>query len=587
MIRRVIHPRLRMGIVRLMVSGLTAAALFSTPSPASAQIAPVGSPVNALIPGGVMRGSDTAWDPRFGVYLIVVGNGPVYGVFADGYGRPISAPFVIMSIPGAWAHFPRVAYSPDVLGGQGGFVVTWHHNIDAAATVHCVFSRTVSWAMPGYLVSGIQQISDGAQGGTWHETGPAMAYSTTSHRFLVAWRTKPYGIQGRFVDSNGTPFGNIQDFENPGGSRDPSVTWNQGTDEFGLVYTGFGASGAFATFRHIRASDGLLSARTTFGFGPGTFATAIDVNWNNQYIVAWSLHPGTMTAAINPDGQFLYSMLVTSRLGFDQSLGMSFNKATGTFLVVSSDASSLEVGALEVNHNGGAMGTSQLITSGAKIGSFYPLVAPRAATNQWDVVYSRDFQGAESEVVETASRGGGFVGVSPTPPPPPPPGGPVACTTADPFVSLGGGRCINGGWLPPIGGVVTPPPAPVPPTPPPPSPQPGCPGADPFAALGGGSCVNGGWVPRISTCSTPDPFASLGGGQCVNGGWVPRASGSVCSTPDPFASLGGGVCVGGGWRPRASLDRVPDPLGGAGEAGIPARESMRFRTRLESRPVTG
>ena len=26
---------------------------------------------------------------------------------------------------------------------------------------------------------------------------------------------------------------------------------------------------------------------------------------------------------------------------------------------------------------------------------------------------------------------------------------PVGCTTADPFVSLGGGTCWNGGWFPP------------------------------------------------------------------------------------------------------------------------------------------
>jgi hypothetical protein len=120
----------------------------------------------------------------------------------------------------------------------------------------------------------------------------------------------------------------------------------------------------------------------------------------------------------------------------------------------------------------------------------------------------------------------------------------------------------------------------------------GCTTPDPFAALGGGTCVNGGWLPPgmaapsyssgstsqqtvaqqtapapTGGCRTPDPFASLGGGVCVNGGWLPpgMATGSQtsspapsapsssggCTTPDPFASIGGGVCENGGWIPRA------------------------------------
>jgi hypothetical protein len=91
---------------------------------------------------------------------------------------------------------------------------------------------------------------------------------------------------------------------------------------------------------------------------------------------------------------------------------------------------------------------------------------------------------------------------------PPEPGG---CTTPDPFVSLGGGVCINGGWLPaglaPPGGN---------PTPPPPSPLP----APPPPSTGG--------------CTTPDPFVSLGGGTCFNGGWLPPGL-----SPPPQSSRGG------------------------------------------------
>src|SRR5690348_17208212 len=38
--------------------------------------------------------------------------------------------------------------------------------------------------------------------------------------------------------------------------------------------------------------------------------------------------------------------------------------------------------------------------------------------------------------------------------PPPPSGSSSSCSTPDPFVAIGGGTCVNGGWLPP--GMVAP-----------------------------------------------------------------------------------------------------------------------------------
>ena len=90
---------------------------------------------------------------------------------------------------------------------------------------------------------------------------------------------------------------------------------------------------------------------------------------------------------------------------------------------------------------------------------------------------------------------------APAPPPlPAPPSTPSACVTPDPFGALGGGTCYNGGWLPPgmpvpAGAVTPPPPAPSAPPPAPPASAPGCSTADPFASLGGGTCYNGGWLP--------------------------------------------------------------------------------------------
>jgi hypothetical protein len=202
-----------------------------------------------------------------------------------------------------------------------------------------------------------------------------------------------------------------------------------------------------------------------------------------------------------------------------------------------------------------------------------------------------------------------------------PGGGSGGCVTPDPFSSMGGGTCWNGGWLPPG---IAPPSGAVPPVlgPSLPSTPPAnhgiCANADPFAGMGGGVCWNGGWLPpgmvppsvynppsaaptppvlgpslpQIPApsapsggggCATSDPFSTLGGGTCWNGGWLPpgapvpnvgnggtgssgnNGSGSTPTLPapsaptgpqpcvgsDPFSSIPGyrGTCVNGGWVP--------------------------------------
>lgn len=117
------------------------------------------------------------------------------------------------------------------------------------------------------------------------------------------------------------------------------------------------------------------------------------------------------------------------------------------------------------------------------------------------------------------------------------------CSTPDPFLALGGGRCINGGWYPPSAPSPSPTPSPTPTPIPTPTPG-GCTTPDPFVALGGGTCVNGGWFPPgmgapappppptpvPGGCLTPDPFVALGGGRCINGGWYPPGMGSSATS---------------------------------------------------------
>ncbi len=588
------------------------AALILTvaPMPASAQISRFG-PTTPLISGGTLRGSSVAYDPAYQVYLVITdraGSAGVTGVFVNTSGQPVTSVFTIYDGSLGTASFVNLIYSSDVnngAGGSGGFLVAWNQY---NGHLNNVAVRTVTY--PNHVVSGVQMVSAGEQNGSYAEAVPAIAYSHTSHRFLVAWQTAGFGILGRFVDVNGTPFGASMLFENAGGARDPSLAWNPSTDQFGLLSSGFNSSSAFESFRRVRASDGLVFGRTTFGFTGGTFATAVQVNAANQYVGAWGVGPGTWTATFDSAGNKLATNFITSRLGFNQSLDMAYNPVSGTFLAVSSDTSSYEVGAVEVAGGGAPNSTVQIVTTGAIApggGSFYPRTTAQANAPRWNISYSRNFTQTTDQVVATTSTGGGTGGTGGgttdgggtvsgcTTPDPfaaigggtcvnggwvPSTGGTTSggtsggttsggCMTTDPFAAIGGGTCVNGGWVPKTGttsgGTTS---------------TGGCTTADPFAAIGGGICVNGGWVPKTGTtsggttstggCTTPDPFVAIGGGHCVNGGWLPGAStsgGSTsggCTTADPFASIGGGVCVNGGWVPKTSTCTTPDPFASIG-----------------------
>ena len=132
-----------------------------------------------------------------------------------------------------------------------------------------------------------------------------------------------------------------------------------------------------------------------------------------------------MTAVFDPAGNLIVnSTLVTGRLGFDQSLDFAFNPVSGTFLAVSSDLNTYEIGGVEVTGYGAPNGTADIITNGAQMGSFYPMVSARGGLNNWDVVYTRDFRGATNQLIATTATGGGQG-------PPPPAPGPAPAPTIE------------------------------------------------------------------------------------------------------------------------------------------------------------
>src|SRR6478736_1313133 len=203
----------------LFVLCAVALACTARATPAFAQASALGS--SFAIYGAVSRGSAVAYDTRNQVYLVVSAYGTVSARFVSADGTAL--PYCISSgsnftVGGAsFGHFPRVAYSPDANGGLGGFVVTWHE-ADSVAGGNAIHARSVSLTSclgPDYIVSNTIDASGAAVGGdkTYWETGAAIAYSSVSKRFLVAWRSlvspdgSPNDINARLLDVTGAPLG--------------------------------------------------------------------------------------------------------------------------------------------------------------------------------------------------------------------------------------------------------------------------------------------------------------------------------------------------------------------------------------------
>jgi PKD repeat protein len=405
-------------LIRPLALGVSTLALLCSPAPAAAQLSRVGATVPVLTIA--TTGTYVAHDPKNDLYLVVQGYGPVYGTFVDTSGHPVTSSFIIHSFADGvtWGLLPAVAYSPDVsngAGGQGGFLVSWHQGVNAPTSIYVA---VVAYEAPSRLVTAPVVVSapGDSYGSSWL-SWPVIAYSQTSREFLVVWNTRNWTIKGRLVGIDGLPTGNVLQFQTPEGARDPSVAWNSATNEFGLFYSAWGSNAAFQAFHRVSA-DGTDRGRTSFGFSAGGFATSIDVNSANSYVVAWGLQPGTMTAVFDQTGaQVGTATLATRRLGGDSSMAIAFNPTSGTILAASSDFESWEIAAIELDSGGFPLGGVMVATDGGMVnkGSFYPKVTARKPNvGQWNIVYSRNFAESANQIIASGAVGAPVCSVTAT-----------------------------------------------------------------------------------------------------------------------------------------------------------------------------
>ena len=561
------------------------ALLATLTSNATAQLVVMSSPriiITPTAPDNVF-GSDAAYDPANHVYLVVMGLeqgatlvGSVMGAFLDTDGQMLGTPFVVHS--GLRANFARAIYSPHVsngMGGTGGFLVTWS---ELNTTYVCLV------AYPSGIVGAVQTLAPGYNGPV--ET----AYSPVSRIFVSAWESKDVPAAARFmrIATSGFPVGAAVSLPNAASSwviwnSVTSAAWNASQNEFGVVYVE-GTSPSNLRLARVTPSGAIVDTQTVASLSTTPYAATIQYNSvTGNYVLVWSdTVAGTINAAeVSGMGAVIARGVIGGGLVASQNgLALSYNAASGTFLLLGFTQvnGNESVKAVELNSHGAVSSTMISVPGVSGQTNFAPRAAARSDAPEWLVADGSS--SAYAEVLQTASAHGGTdVRLD-------------GCSGTDPFAALGGGTCVNGGWLPPgmISSGTTPPDNPTPPPPPPPS---GCATPDPFTAMGGGTCVNGGWLPPgmisngttpsgnptpppppplpPSGCATPDPFTAMGGGTCVNGGWLPPgmiSSGTTapenptpppppppsgCATPDPFTAMGGGTCVNGGWLPPGMI----------------------------------
>jgi hypothetical protein len=403
-----------------LIATMIVSIVIGSPAPLAAQISRLGDTALLTSSVGELHGNDVAYDPVNDVYLVVAAYRSVWGAFVSGSGTPLGNVFLIKA-GSDWptAHYARVKYSPHLTNGtsgSGGFLVTWHEDAVTQGS-NIVFARAVAYGVgptgPELALS---------SNPTFWNMGAAIAYSETSRRFLVTWTTVAWGIEGRFIDveaGSGLPSLNtgVLSITPPsgGGAMGAGTAWDPTTDQFGVGYTGWDGSGAFAGFVRVRTGDGLVSGRATFAYSAGTFLSDIDFNpVTGNFVMAWSNSFGSNRAEFTPASGLVGSGLISSTMGTVNSLGLAFNPVSGTFLATGHGATCSAAG-VELNSDGAPLSTATALNDcgSGDTGSFFPRPTSRSNERHFAVSFSLSLTKLSFQRIATASTGkGGGGGVS-------------------------------------------------------------------------------------------------------------------------------------------------------------------------------
>jgi len=455
------NPRVLIALTILSVIG-------AAPIPASAQAQRTGPTFGIGGSTGPVILPDAAYDSLHDRYLVVSGNGFIEGQLLNAQGARLAAfPVHDARHVSGYSQNPRVAFSPDVNNGAGGYLVTWHESVGPVAVV---VGRLVSW--DGALLTAPFTIATEAglpgTGANW-TMGAAVAYSTGSREFLVAWmggyfttqdiRFNRVSIAGAVLQAP-VAITSGADWE-----RDPAVAYSPHDNEFYIVYAGYrDALGyGYVAGQRVRAGTGALvpSASGEFIQSLATLVPAVAYSFSTRhYVVSWYNRTSGSAA--------LYGISIQASTGgaasgvrlmsgfyfaYDAN-DLDYNPASGDFLLVThgAGAQTWEDAAVSIRADGTPYDNGFILTQTHEVrplrpdparseGNFNPRIAAATTTGRYLTVTSSNFAAIHGQFA--TSTAGGPV----TPPPPPPP-------LSNPLMNLdvpGNGTSVSGtfavaGW---------------------------------------------------------------------------------------------------------------------------------------------
>ncbi len=438
----------------MVASRLTTAAaalilsVAALPAPSHAQASREGPTFAAsgAWPGTSLQRPDIAYDQVNDVYLVV--SGPMtHGRFQTADGVPLGATEFYIPNAGAYNQTPRVAY------GDGMFLVTWLDlRSDPTGNIAWVYGRLLRFGAGGTpTFVGPDFLIGAAAGGVHGNRGAAVAYSTVSKRFLVAFHQFGGGglpgndIRGQLVSDTGQLVGapiNISLDNHFQG--EVGVGYSPSSDKFLVAYNNYYEPAGPSTIqtKTVSAVNGGLGTANDVTNAALTSVPEIAYNTkNNQFLLAWwqntagqAIYFGRL---LSPEGASAGNTtpLIVNYPGYD-SLGLAYNVRADTFFAVvhgrAPDAFPKEDVGAEISGVGLPSAEFEVTVTGNKAGNYNPRIAASTARNEWMMVTSTAFVIASGQRIKTLANGGG-----PPPPPPPPP----------PPIDLSAAGAPNGSWF--------------------------------------------------------------------------------------------------------------------------------------------
>jgi hypothetical protein len=371
--------------------------------------------------------ADAAFDPINNRYLVVNGKSAIDGMLVAATGGVLKTFRVNLGLE--YAQMPRVAYSPDIAGG-GGFLVTWHASVGSFAVV---MGRLI--AADGTPLGADITISPA--GSHWI-MGADIAYSTTSHEFIVVWMglylafPNTHDIFFNRLSTEGVLLQPLPTRLGPGTTdeeREPSVAYNPDQDEFYVVWGMYSNAGGFsiAEGQRIKAGTGQLLGPTTDLDRKGAIYIP-SVTYNSatkEYLAGWTaaVGGGWATYGATIDGATGASKgvrVLSSYYAAYDALDIDYNVRSGDYALVTHGRGSqdYEDAVVGINPNGtpidnGFIATNTPDVSPQKKGNYNPRITASTIEKKWLLVTSSAFSAVNGQFIQSSNSAGPIPGTNP------------------------------------------------------------------------------------------------------------------------------------------------------------------------------